>query len=452
MCAEDIPAGGYDLQTYRYELDVVMTNKAPTCVYRGVAQPFTVFVMDSLMDELAERVGISRAEVRELNLVGPDQFPYTPVGGFYVMEKGSYVEAFRKAMELIEFERFPAYREQMRAEGRLVGLGISCGAEAAARGASWYGKRGLPISGQEGCTIKVDPNGKVYAKLGTTTQGQGLETSLAQLIADELGVEPTDVHVSMGDTDSTPYGSGTWASRCTVIGGSAALRAAQEIREKVKRVGAHMLECNAEDLELRDRRVVVKGSPGSYVTLRDVAQMAYFRASDMPEELEPALEATRHFDPPSATFTNSTHAVIVEVDPGTGKVTFHRYVVVEDCGTILNPLIVRGQLYGAIAQGIGGALYEHLLFDENGQPLCTTFMDYLLPTSLDVPQLELHHIETPSPHTALGVKGVGESGTVFAPGAVTTGIADALGVKVDRMGLSPGAIHELVQSAVISPA
>jgi carbon-monoxide dehydrogenase large subunit len=408
--------------------------------------------MDTLMDEIAKRVGITRREVREINLVTKDQFPYTPVGGFYIQEQGSYVEALQKAMEIVEFDNFPAYQERMRQEGRCVGLGISCGAEAAARGASWYGARGLPISGQEGCTIKVDPNGKVYAQLGTTTQGQGLETSLAQMVADELGVEPTDVHVTMGDTDSTPYGSGTWASRCAVIGGTATYRATQGVAEKIRRIASHMLEASVDDLDMSDGKISVKGSPGSSVALRDVAQMAYFRASEMPSDIEPALEATNHFDPPSATFSNSTHAVILEVDRRTGRIIFHRYVIVEDCGTILNPLIVDGQIYGAFAQGVGGAIFEHTMFDEQGQPLCTTFMDYLVPTSLDVPQLEIHHLETPSPHTALGVKGVGESGTVFAPGAITTGVADALGIRIDRMGLSPSVVHGLANSELAGAA
>jgi carbon-monoxide dehydrogenase large subunit len=446
MAAEDIVAGGHDIVNYAYTLDVVMTNKPPTCVYRGVAQPVTVYVMDSLMDALSEATGVDRREVRRRNLVKDEQFPYECVTG-YVMEPGSYVASLDRALELIDFDGFPEYRERARAEGRLVGLGISCGAEALARGASWYGKRGLPISGQEGCQVKIDPTGRVYALLGTTTQGQGLETSLAQMIAEELDIDIESVHITMGDTDKTPYGSGTWASRCATIGGTAAYRAVQDVGDKVKLIAASQLEASVDDLEFADGSVRVKGSPSASMTLEEIAKLAYFRASDLPRDIEPALEATRHFDPPSATFANSTHAVVLEVDAATGAIRFERYVVVHDCGRILNPMIVDGQLYGAIAQGIGGTIHEHVVYDEQGQPLATTFMDYLVPTSLDVPELQIEHIETPSPHTALGVKGVGESGTVFAPAAIATGVADALGVHVDRLALSPSIVHALAQGA-----
>jgi aerobic carbon-monoxide dehydrogenase large subunit len=452
MAAEDLVAGGHDIQDYAYTLDVAMTNKPPTCVYRGVAQPVTVFALDSIMDDIAARTGVDRGETRRRNLIKRDQFPYETATKGYVMEAGSYVEALDKALELIGFDDFPAYQQRMREEGRLVGLGLSCGAEAAARGATWYGKRGLPISGQEGCQIKIDHTGRVYAQLGTTTQGQGLETSLGQLIADELGVQIDDVRVTMGDTDRTPYGAGTWASRCATLGGSAALRASEELREKLLRVAAARLEANPDDLELADGHVSVKGAPSTALTMREVARIAYFEASDLPRDIEPTLEAVHHFDPPSATFSNSTHAIILEVDPGTGAISFHRWVCVHDCGTVLNPLIVNGQLQGAMAQGLGGTILEHSVYDDRGQPLATTFMDYLVPTSLDVPDMEMHHFETPSPFTGLGVKGVGESGTVFAPGAIATGVADALGTNVDRLELSPSAVYDLLKRRDNVPA
>ncbi len=447
MAAEDIVAAGHDIPAYAYDLNVVMTNKPPTCVYRGVAQPVTIFVLDRLLDEVAKATGIDRREVRRRNLLSPDRFPYTCMTGNYVIESGSYVEALERALDLIDFDNFEAYRAEMREQGRYVGLGISCGGEALARGATWYGVRGLPISGQEGCTIKIDSYGNVHAQFGTTRQGQGIETTLAQLVADQIGVDIARVTVGMGDTAVSPYGAGAWASRQATLGGTAAVMAAGKMREKLLRIAAFKLECAAEDLVFEDGKAYVKGNPSTAITLEDIAHSAYFTASELPDDIEPTLEETAHFDPPSATFANSVHAAVLEVDPATGQITFHRYVVVHDCGTVINPMIVEGQIYGGTAQGIGGTVYEHSVFDQQGQPLATTFMDYLVPTSHDVPKIEMAHIESPSPYTALGIKGVGESGTVFAPAAIATGVADALGVEVNRLELNPSKVYELLQQA-----
>ncbi len=446
MAAEDIVAAGHDIPAYGYVLDVVMTNKPPTCVYRGVAQPVTIFVLDRLMDEVAKATGLDRHEVRRRNLLKQDQLPYECMTGNYVIESGSYVESLDKAMEMIDFAGFPEYQRKMREDGRLVGLGISCGGEALARGATWYGARGLPISGQEGALIKVDPYGNVHALFGTTAQGQGIETTLAQIVADRIGVDIDRVTIGMGDTAISPYGAGAWASRQATLGGTAGYRAAGKIRDKMLQIAAFKLECAVDDLLLEDGVASVKGNPDQRMTVEDIAHTAYFRSSELPDEIEPTLEETSHFDPPSATFANSVHAVILEVDPGTGHITFHRYVVVHDCGKILNPMIVHGQIYGAMAQGLGGTIHEHSVFDEQGQPLATTFMDYLIPTSLDVPKIEMETIETLSPYTALGIKGVGESGTVFAPAAIATGVGDALGVEVNRLELNPSKVFALMQN------
>ncbi len=433
MAAEDIVAAGHDIPAYGYNLNVVMTNKAPTCVYRGVAQPVTIFVLDRLMDELAKATGLDRHEVRRRNLLKNDQFPYTCMTGNYVIESGSYIQALDRALELVDFDGFPEYQRRMRKEGRYVGLGISCGGEALARGATWYGVRGLPISGQEGCLIKLDSYGNVNASFGTTAQGQGIETALAQIVADQLAVPIEKVTVTMGDTAISPYGAGAWASRQATLGGTAAFQAAQKIRDKLLRIAGVKLEAAPEDLVLEDGKAYVKGNPSTSITIEDLAHTAYFTASELPSDIEPTLEEVAHFNPPSATFANSVHAVVLEVDPATGHISFHKYVVVHDCGTVLNPLIVDGQIYGATAQGIGGTIYEHSVYDDQGQPMATTFMDYLVPTSHDIPKMQVEHIETPSPYTALGIKGVGESGTVFAPAALDTGVADALGTEVNRL-------------------
>ena len=452
MAAEDIAAAGHDIPAYSYNLNVVMTNKPPTCVYRGVAQPVTIFVLDRLMDELGRASGLDRREVRRKNLLKEDQFPYACMTGNYVIESGSYIQALDRALELVDFDGFPEYQRRMREEGRYVGLGISCGGEALARGATWYGVRGLPISGQEGCMIKLDSYGHVNASFGTTAQGQGIETGLAQIVADQLGVDIDRVTITMGDTAISPYGAGAWASRQATLGGTAAFQASQKIRAKLLRIAGIKLEAAPEDLVLEDGKAYVKGNRAASITIEELAHTAYFTASELPSDMEPTLEEVAHFNPPSATFANSVHAVIVEVDPDTGGIKFQKYVVVHDCGTVLNPMIVEGQIYGATAQGIGGTIYEHSIYDDHGQPLATTFMDYLIPTSHDIPKIEMEHIETPSPYTALGIKGVGESGTVFAPAAIATGVGDALGTEVNRLELNPSKVYALAQQAATALA
>lgn len=447
MAAEDMAAAGHDIPAYGYNTTVVMTNKPPTCVYRGVAQPVTIFVLDRLLDEVAKATGLDRREVRERNLLKEEHFPYACMTGSYVIESGSYVEALNRVLEIVDFDNFEEYRRKAKAEGRLVGLGISCGGEAVARGASWYGARGLPISGQEGCQIKIDSYGNVHAQFGTTKQGQGIETGLAQIVADGLSVPIEKVTIGMGDTAISPYGAGAWASRQATLGGSAAVMAANKMRTKLLKIAGFYLEASPDDLVFEDGVASVKGNPAASIPLEKIAHAAYFTASELPDDIEPTLEEIAHFDPPSATFANSAHAVIVEVDPGTGQIKFEKYAAVDDCGTVINPMIVKGQVYGATAQGIGGTIHEHCVYDAQGQPLATTFMDYLIPTSHDIPEIEVDHIETPSPHTGFGVKGVGESGTVFAPCAVATAVGDALGVEVNRLELSPSKVFDLVQQA-----
>jgi carbon-monoxide dehydrogenase large subunit len=441
MAAKDI-TGPYNIQAYAYELDVVMTNKAPLCVYRGVALPMSIAWMERLMDELAEATGLDRREVRQRNLVR--KFPYESVTG-WVYEPGSYAQALDRALELVGFDEFPEYQRKMRQQGRHVGLGICTGVQAVALGATWYGERGLPISSQEGCHLRMDSRGRVHVQLGTTTQGQGIDTAAAQIVADELGMELSRITVGMGDTAVSPYGGGAWASRQAQKAGTAAHLASRRLRDKLLRIAAHQLEVSPEDLELAEGRAYVRGNPSSGLAIEEIARIAHFIADRLPEGVDPALEETAHFDGPAGTFANSTHAVILEVDPATSHIDFHRWVIIKDCGTIINPLIVQNQLYGGLAQGIGGTIYEHSSYTEQGQPVATTFMDYLMPTAHDVPELEIEFIETPSPHTGRGIKGMGESGVCFAPGAILTGVSNALGVKANRLELSPKAIYALMR-------
>ena len=443
LAAKELP-GPYDIPHYSYVVDVVMTNKPPIHPYRGVALPMTTCFIERMMDEVAKATGIDRREVRRRNLV--DEFPHQSVTG-WTHEPGSYVAALDRSLELIGYQDFPARQREMRAQGRYLGMGISSGCELSAPGATWYGARGLPISSQEGCQIRVDPGGEVHAQFGTTAQGQGIETGLAQIIADELGVPIDDVSVAMGDTETAPHGGGAWGSRQLTLAGPAAQVASGRMRAKLLAIAAWRLEVSAEDLELVDGRAEVRGDPGSSMTVAELAATAYYMSALLPPGMEPALEETAHFEPPASTHSNAAHAAIVEVDPATGHIAFQQYVVVQDAGRIVNPLIVGGQIYGATAQGIGGLIHERVVYDDNGQPLASTFMDYILPSSLDVPELRIEYLETRHPDTPLGAKGVGESGTCFAPAAIATAVADALGVEVNHFGLSPTDVHALLSEA-----
>jgi carbon-monoxide dehydrogenase large subunit len=445
LAAKELP-GPYDIRHYSYVVDVVMTNKPPIHPYRGVALPMTTCFIERLMDEVAKATGIDRHEVRRRNLV--DEFPHESITG-WTHEPGSYVAALDRALELIDYRGFPELQRKLREEGRYLGLGISSGCELAAPGATWYGERGVPISSQEGCEIRIDPGGKVHAQFGTTAQGQGIETALAQVIADELGVPIADVSVSMGDTDAAPHGGGAWGSRQATLASSAAHVASGRMRAKLLAIAAWTLEASAEDLELIDGRAQMRGDPASSVTVAELAATAYYKSARLPPGMEPALEEAAHFEPPASTHSNAAHTAIVEVVPATGHIAIRRYVIVQDAGRIINPLIVGGQLYGGTAQGIGGVIHEHVVYDEYGQPLATTFMDYLLPSSLDVPEMQIEYIETRHPDTPVGAKGVGESGTCFAPAAIATAVADALGVEVNRFSLAPSNVHALLSEAGI---
>ena len=448
LAAKELP-GPYDIAHYSYVLDVAMTNKPPIHPFRGVALPTTTTYIERMMEEVAKATGLDRLHVRRLNLV--KEFPHASVTG-WVHEPGSYVEALDRAAELIGYDDFRDRQRELREHGRYLGLGLSSGCELVAPGATWYGERGVPLSSQEGCQLRMDPSGKVHAQFGTTAQGQGIETALAQVVADELGVPIEDVTVGMGDTETAPYGGGAWASRQAMLGGSAAHVAGGRLREKLRTIAGWLLEASAEDVELADGRAQVRGSPGSSLTMEELATTAYYKSARLPPDMEPALEETAHFEPPASTHSNGAHAAIVEVDPATGHIAFHRYVIVQDSGRIINPLIARGQLVGGAAQGIGGAIFEHVLYDEFGQPLATTFMDYLLPSSLDIPEFEIEYIETPAPDNPLGAKGIGESGTCFSPAAIATAVGDALGVEVNRTGLSPTVVYELMAEAGIVTA
>ncbi len=436
--------GPYRIRNYHCEFKAVFTNKTIVSPYRGAGRPHGVFVMERLMDRVARELGLDRAEVRRRNFIQPREFPYD-TGLIYqdnaplVYDSGNYPAVLERALDLIGYAGWPEQRERYRAEGRHVGLGVACYVE------------GSGIGPYEGCRVTVEPSGKVYAATSVGTQGQGHYTAFAQIVADALSVPVEDVIVTTGDSGAFGWGTGTFASRAGVVAGNAVHLAAQAVREKTFKVAASLLEAHVEDLALSDGRVFVKGSPNRSIPLGEVAVAANPLRGTIPAGWEqPGLEASRFFAPPRGTFPAGVHAALVEVDVRTGMVTFLRYVVVHDCGRVINPLILEGQIRGGVAQGIGNCFYEKLVYDESGQLLTQTFMDYLLPTATDVPDIEIAHLETPSPNNPLGVKGAGEAGVIPVPALFAQALDDALaefGLFIHEMPLSPNRLRELLRGA-----
>ena len=416
--------GPYRIRHYDGALRVVAQNKVITSQYRAVGHPIAAVVTESMLDLIARDLDLDPAEVRRRNLVRPEELPYTSATG-NVYDSGSYHAALERLLAAADYKALRHEQAAARATGRQLGIGLSCFIELTGPGAQFYGVGGAPISGQEGATLRLEPSGAVTALVGVTNQGQGTPTALAQIVADELGVDLGAVAVLSGDTALMPYGGGTWASRGMPIGGSATLLAARALAEKVRRVAAVLLEAHPDDIVLAGGRAAVRGA-GRDLDLADLARTVHFRSNAL-KGLEPSLDATVHFTNAQPwTFTNGAHLAVVDVDVETGCVRVLRYVAVDDCGRMVNPALVDGQIAGGIAQGLGGALMEHCVYDAAGQPLCGTLMDYAVPTAVDVPPLELHHLETPAPSIPGGFKGAGEAGTTGAPAAILNAVNDAL--------------------------
>ena len=374
--------GPYRVRSYDAALRVVAQNKVVTSQYRAVGHPIATAVTESMIDLVARDLGIDPAEVRHRNLIRPEDLPYTTAAG-NVLDSGSYHAALARLLEAADYDRLRRDQQAARSGGRHVGIGLSCFVELTGPGAQFYGVGGAPISGQEGTTIRIESGGGVTALVGVTNQGQGTHTAIAQIIADELDVPLDDVAVLSGDTAVVPYGGGTWASRGMPIGGSATLLAARALGERIRTVAARLLEAHAADIELGGARAVVRGSPERGLSYADLARAVHFRSNEL-RGVEPSLEATVHYTNPQAwTFTNGAHLAVVEVDVETGRVRVLRYVAVDDCGRIVNPALVEGQIAGGIAQGLGGALKEHCVYDDAGQLLSATLMDYAVPTFAD---------------------------------------------------------------------
>ncbi len=449
LMAGGLLAGPYKVPHYRCEVAAVATHTTPAGPYRGVARPATTFVMERLLDLGARALGLDPVAVRRVNLIGPADLPYTSATRL-VHDCASYPVCFERAVEAVGYETFRAEQARLRREGRHLGIGFANYNELTGLGQAASAGPRMPFrTGHEGATVRMDPSGAVTVLAGVTSQGQGLETTMAQLAAAELGLPLDAVRVILGDTDATPFGLGAFASRQAVIGGGAVARAARALREKITAIAAHLLEAAAADLEVADGRIAVRGMPARGLSMLDVARVAHLETHRLPPETEPGLEATRFYDPIRGTFAAGAQAAVVEVDVATGRVQIRRYVCVEDTGRVINPLVVEGQVQGAIAQGIGGALLEHLVYDETGQLLTGTLMEYALPTAADVPAFELAHVEVPA-ENLLGVRGVGEGGTLGPPAVLANAVADALaplGIEVNELPITPARLWDRASGA-----
>lgn len=451
--------GPYKPGAYRCEFWSLYTNTVLVTPYRGAGRPQGCFAMERTMDAIADTLGLDRTVVRERNFILPSEMPYDhgllfQDGRPLKYDSGDFPASLAKLKALVGWDDFADYRSRAEAEGRRVGLGIGCYVE------------GTGVGPYEGGHIQIETSGRVNVATGLTSQGQGHETSFAQIVAQELGVRMEDVHVTTGDTRRMPYAVGTFASRAAVMSGNAIALAARNVRAKALRIAADALEVSAEDLEIVDGDIRVKGAPGTHMSLGTVSVMSnplryafdeaakaatqFAGSTDLSkppvaEDDEPGLEGKDFYSPPQATFANGMHAAIVETDPVTAEITILRYCVIHDCGTMINPMIVEGQVHGGVAQGVGGALYERMVYDESGQLLNASFMDFLMPYASEVPHIETDHLETPSPLNPLGIKGAGEAGCIPVTAVIASAIEDAEGFPITSMPISPVELWELRQ-------
>ena len=445
-----IVTGSYDFPTAFAEVDAYFTNKAPggiayRCSFRVTEASFAI---ERAMDILADELELDPVELRRKNFVAKDRFPYDSALGF-TYDSGDYHATLDKALETIGYEDLLREQAEKRARGELMGIGVSCFTEVVGAGPSKHFDI-LGIKMFDSAEIRIHPTGTGIVRAGTKSQGQGHETTWAQIVAEELGLDPQDILVEEGDTDTAPYGLGTYASRSTPVAGAAITMAARRIREKARLVAAHLLEASPDDVEWRDYAFNVTGAPEKAVTMKDVAFAAY---TNNPPGVEPGLEATYYYDPPNMTFPYGTYIAVVDVDRDTGETTVRRFLAVDDCGTIINPLIVEGQIHGGLTEGFAIAFMQEIAYDEDGENLNTNFTDYLIPTAWETPEFELGELVTPSPHHPIGAKGVGESATVGSPAAYVNAVIDALwhaGVRNIDMPLTPDKVWAAMNEAGIA--
>ncbi|MBA2414403.1 MAG: xanthine dehydrogenase family protein [Geodermatophilaceae bacterium] len=450
--------GPYKPRAYRCAIDSMYTNTVIVTPYRGAGRPQGCFAMERTMDRIADALGLDRAVVRERNLIQPDEFPYDQGLTFQdgrplIYDSGDYPESLRMIRELVGWDDFETVRSQAAAEGRTVGIGMACYVE------------GTGVGPYEGGHVQVENSGRVLVSTGLTSQGQGHETVFAQIVAQELGVPLDDVVVTTGDTRRFGYAVGTFASRAAVMSGNAVALAARNVRAKALRIAADALECSVDDLDIIDGVVQVKGDPSAAMALSTVAVLsnplryAFDNAAraatqfapradplraPVDEDDEPGLENRDYYSPIRSTFASGMHSAVVEIDRDTCETKILRYAVVHDCGNLINPMIVEGQIHGGVAQGVGGALYEVMHYDEHGQLLNASFMDFLMPYATEIPHIETAHLQTPSPLNPLGIKGAGEAGVIPGSACLASAIEDALGVRISAMPVSPSDLFELL--------
>ena len=442
-----IVSGSYDLPAVHVEADGAYTNKAPggvayRCSFRVTEASYLI---ERLVQNAAYEIGMDPADFRKKNFIEKDQFPYTSATGF-VYDSGDYLAAMDMALEKIGYAELRKEQEAARAEGKLYGIGLASFTEVVGAGPHKdYDIIGLKMN--DGAELRIHPTGKAILKISVQTQGQGHETTFAQIVAEEIGIQPEDVKVMHGDTDNTPYGLGTYASRSTPVSGAATAMVTRRVREKARKLAAHLLEVSEEDIEFEAGRFSVRGAPDKVKTIQEVAFAAY---TDFPDGMEAGLEANYYYDPPNLTFPFGTYAVAVEVDADTGEWDVRRMVAVDDCGVRINPMIVEGQIHGGLTEGYGIAKMQLITFDENGNCIGANFTDYLLPTAWETPKFELGETVTPSPHHPIGAKGVGESPTVGSPAAYVNAVIDALrpmGVTNIDMPLTSAKVWGAIQEA-----
>lgn len=445
-----ICTGAYELPQAFCEVDGVYTNKAPggiayRCSFRVTE---AAYVIERAVDVLASELKMDPAELRRKNFIPPSAFPYkSPLGWSY--DSGNYEAAMKKALDKVGYDQLRKEQAEKRKKGDLMGIGISSFVEIVGAGpAHTFDIAGIKMF--DSAEIRVHPTGKAICRMGTKSQGQGHETTYAQIVAQELGIPAQDVTVEEGDTDTAPYGLGTYASRSTPVSGAATAVAARKIRDKAKKIAAHLLEASEEDLEWEPGKFLVKGAPGKSKTIQEIAFAAY---TNIPPGLEAGLEAVDYYDPPNLTFPFGTYVCVVDIDKGTGEVKVRRFVAVDDCGNIINPMIVEGQIHGGLTEGLAIAFMQQIDYDDSGNIQGGTFMDYLLPTAVETPNWETDKTVTPSPHHPFGAKGVGESPNVGSPAAFVNAVVDALshlGVRHIDMPITPWKVWNILKEKGIA--